>query len=42
MNIISIWYKIIGRDINIVVHLIIIQSEKLFLKIGILDSVFVP
>lgn len=26
------WYKIIGRDINIIVHLIVIQSEKIIFK----------
>ena len=35
------WYKIIGRNTNIVEHIIVIQNEKLFLNIGISDSVFV-
>lgn len=41
MNIMSMWYKIIGRNTNIVVHIIVIQNEKVFLNIGISDSVFV-
>lgn len=41
MNTISMWYKIIGRNTNIVEYVIVIQNEKLFLNIGISDSVSV-